>query len=157
MNPVYRSFQHITSIMNEDFQTNYNLKLRILAALIDYLFVLAFTMAYLYVFGEPNDEGGYSVNGLPAFAPILFWGIVTIGLEQWIGASFGNSILRLKPISIKGYNRDLTLGQSLRRHILSPIDMSFFGIVGIIAIKNTAKNQRLGDIWANTIVIRNND
>ena len=31
--------------------------------------------------------------------------------------------------------------------------MFFFGLVGIITIKNTDKNQRVGDLWAKTIVV----
>jgi len=38
--------------------------------------------------------------------------------------------------------------------LLDPIDMFFFGLIGIVTIKNTDKNQRLGDIWGNTIVVK---
>jgi len=143
--------------MNQELQTKPNILRRVIAAIIDYSIVIGFTFSYLYIFGEPNGEGGYVINGLPALVPVLFWAIITIGLEQWNGASFGNSIVRLTPISIKNNNQNLTFSQSLKRNLISPVDMLFFGLIGIITIKNTDKNQRLGDIWANTIVVKNDD
>ena len=41
----------------------------------------------------------------------------------------------------------------MKRHLLDPIDLLFYGIPAIITIKNTEKHQRLGDLWAKTIVI----
>jgi uncharacterized RDD family membrane protein YckC len=37
--------------------------------------------------------------------------------------------------------------------LLDPIDILFYGIPAIIAIKNSDKHQRLGDMWAKTIVV----
>jgi hypothetical protein len=80
---------------------------------------------------------------------------MTVGLEQWLGATLGNSLVGLKPISIRKLTNDsglnktaekLTFAQSLKRHSLDLIDMFFFGLIGIITIKNTDRNQRLGDI-----------
>ena len=31
-----------------------------------------------------------------------------------------------------------------------------FGLIGVITIKNTEKHQRLGDLWAKTIVVSKN-
>ena len=125
-----------------------------------------FFFIFLLTFGEPDAEGELNLNGLLALVPILFWGIMTIGLEQWFGATLGNFLARLKPISISKSNDNstfsrtdekLTFGQSLKRHLLDPIDMFFFGIAGIITIKKTDKNQRLGDIWGNTIVVKTSE
>jgi len=146
-----------------EIKTESNIGNRFTAGLIDYIFIYGFTFAYVFAFGEPNDEGSYSVSGLPALGPVIFWGIMTIGLEQWFGATLGNLFVGLKPVSINySYNKQtgitlgekLTFGQSFKRHFLDPIDMFFFGLIGYVTIKNTEKNQRLGDIWANTIVIK---
>ena len=130
---------------------------RIAAGMLDYIIILGFTFYYVYSVGELNQEGGYTVNGLPAFVPVLFWGIITIGIEQFIGATLGNLLVGLKPISILGNEKKLTFGQSFKRHLLDPIDMFFFGLVGIVTIKNTERNQRVGDIWANTIVVKKSE
>ena len=79
---------------------------------------------------------------------------MTVGLEQWFGASLGNSLAGLKPISISGFSKKLTFGQSLKRHLFDPIDMFFFGLIGIVTLRNTTQNQRVGDIWAKTTVIK---
>lgn len=149
-----------------ELHTKPNIGSRILAGFVDYLFIYIFFFIFLFIYGEPDSEGELAVSGLPALIPILFWGIMTVGLEQWFGATLGNSLVGLKPVSIRkstdnttfsGTDEKLTFGQSLKRHLLDPIDMFFFGLIGIITIKNTDKNQRLGDIWGNTIVVKTSE
>lgn len=130
-----------------------NVRNRILAGIVDYVIIYIFLIIYVYYFGEPNKEGGYGVSGLPALIPVFFWCFMTIGVEQIFGRTFGNYAVDLKPISLNETNSDLAFMQSLKRHLLDPIDMSFFGLVGILIIKNTPNKQRLGDLWANTIVV----
>ena len=151
------------NIDDEQLKTEPNITNRILAGIVDYLIIYGFLFFYVFTFGEPNPEGGYSVNGLPALVPVLFWGIMTIGLEQLFGSTLGNGLVGLKPISIRkqfdaksfgNYKEKPTFGQSLKRHLLDPVDMFFFGFVGIITIKNTSLNQRVGDLWAKTIVVK---
>jgi len=134
-------------------KTQPNIGNRILAGLIDYGIIYGFTFAMIFILGEPNDDGGYSLNGAPSLIPLIFWLIMTVGLESGLGGTVGNSIVGLKAIPISGQNRKLSIGQSFKRHLLDPIDMFFFGLVGIITIKNTERNQRVGDLWAKTIVI----
>ena len=150
---------------SNEIKTSPNIGDRIVAGIVDYIIIFGFFIFYVTTFGVENGEGEYSVNGLPAFVPVLFWGIMTVGFEQWFGATLGNLLVGLKPISIQesadnlnfSEINKLTFGQSLKRHLLDPIDMFFFGLIGIITIKNTDRNQRLGDIWANTIVIKTSD
>ncbi|WP_394335734.1 RDD family protein [Flavobacterium cyanobacteriorum] len=61
---------------------------------------------------------------------------------------------RLKPLHAENRNKP-TFFQSLKRHVLDPVDMFPFGLIAIITIKNTDKHQRLGDLWAKTIVVKN--
>ena len=146
-----------------ELQTEPNIGIRILAGFVDYLIVYVFFFIYGYALGEPDGDGGFTINGLPALGPVLFWGLMTIGLEQFFGSTLGNGLVGLKPISIKketdgqnwsNYKNKPTFGQSLKRHLLDPIDMFFFGLVGILTIKNTELNQRVGDMWAKTVVVR---
>ncbi len=137
-------------------KTEPNIGNRILAGLIDYTLIYLFTFTMVFVLGEPNEEGVYSLSGAPSLIPILFWLIMTVGLEIGLGATLGNSIAGLKAIPMSEQNRKLTFGQSLKRHLLDPVDMFFFGLPGIITIKNTDKNQRIGDLWAKTIVVKEN-
>jgi uncharacterized RDD family membrane protein YckC len=135
-------------------KTEPNIGNRILAGLIDYTLIYLFTFTMVFVLGEPNEEGVYSLTGAPSLIPILFWLIMTVGIEIGWGATLGNSIAGLRAIPLSGQNRKLTFGQSLKRHLLDPVDMFFFGLPGIITIKNTDKNQRIGDLWAKTIVVK---
>jgi uncharacterized RDD family membrane protein YckC len=102
-------------------------------------------------FGEKISIVQYKLTGFPVLIPIMFWGIMTIGTEQLFGKTLGNYAVDLKPISMN--NAKLTFVQSFKRHLLYPIDMFFFGLVGVLLINNTENNQRLGDIWAKTVVI----
>ncbi|MGL5111961.1 MAG: RDD family protein [Flavobacterium sp.] len=130
-----------------------NLTKRFLAGLIDYAIIYAFFYAFISAFGEPNEEGGYSVTGFLALVPILFWFVFLVVFETFFGATLGNSIVGLRPKSLTKNNGELSLGQSIKRHVLDPIDMFPFGLLGIMAIINTDRNQRIGDIWAKTIVV----
>ena len=135
---------------------------RIIAGLVDYAIIYGFLFIFIFAFGEPEESGEYSVSGVLTLVPILFWAIMTIGIEQLMGETLGNSLVDLKPVSIKptlnltfkGSNQKLTFGQSFKRHLLDPIDMFLFGLIGILTIKNSEKNQRLGDMWAQTIVMK---
>ena len=128
---------------------------RILAGIIDYLIIFIFFMILSYFFGEPAKDGGTKLSGLPAFSMIMFWFLITVGMEQFFGKTIGNSICGIKPISLCADNQRLSFAQSLKRHLLDMIDMSMFGLIGILLIKNTEKNQRFGDIWAKTTVVKN--
>lgn len=130
-----------------------NIRRRICAAIIDYGIIYGFILAYLFSYGTVNSEGKYTVEGLKALPIILFWFILTIGLEQAVSATIGNGIMGLKVVAEDGVNKP-TFFQSLKRHLLDFPDMLFFGLIAIVLIKSTPKKQRLGDIAAKTIVIR---
>jgi|JI7StandDraft_1071085.scaffolds.fasta_scaffold135801_2 uncharacterized RDD family membrane protein YckC len=131
-----------------------NIGRRFVAGLIDYVLLYSLIFAYLYSFGEQNNEGGgYSVTGIAAIVPFVLWFAIIVLTEVFYGATLGNSLMNLKPKSLTTNNGELTFGQSITRHLFDPIDMFPFGIIGILTIKNSSKNQRLGDIIANTTVV----
>ena len=72
-------------------------------------------------------------------------------MECIVGATIGNLIIGLKPIPIGEKERKLTFGESFKRHFLDSLD---FSPIGYLIIKNTEKNQRIGDLWAKTIVVK---
>jgi len=130
-----------------------NIGKRFVAGLIDYALLYSLIFAYLYSFGEPNNNGGFSVTGIAAILPFILWFVIIVLTEVFYGATLGNSIMNLKPKSLISSNGKLTFGQTIKRHLFDPIDMFPFGIIGILTIKNSNKNQRLGDIIANTTVV----
>ncbi|MFT5893000.1 MAG: putative RDD family membrane protein YckC [Dokdonia sp.] len=128
---------------------------RITAGFIDYTIIYLFSFFIIILLGVPVPDGSYyELNGVPALTPIAFWLLMTVGIEITVGATIGNLLLGLKAIPMNGQYRKLTFVESFKRHLLDPVDMIFFGFVGIIVIKNTEKNQRIGDLWAKTIVIK---
>ena len=104
-------------------------------------------------FGE-ETETGYELNGLSGLLSwFIPWVVFTIGFEKLFGATLGNGIVGLKPIQENFYEK-ISLSQSVKRHLADPVDMFFFGLVAILTIRNTDKKQRVGDIWAKTIVVK---
>jgi uncharacterized RDD family membrane protein YckC len=63
----------------------------------------------------------------------------------------------LEQKSLTRQNGQLTFSQSFKRHLMDPLDMFPFGLIGVITIKKTKKHQRLGDLRAKTIVINSAD
>ena len=128
-----------------------NLRKRTLASIVDYGIFLSITFAYIMYFGEPDGEGGKSVEGLFALVIPIAWFLYFVVIETINEATLGHQIFNL---SVKTINRKpISLKQSFKRHLLDPIDILMFGIPARIAIKNSDKNQRLGDMWAKTIMI----
>lgn len=146
----------VTELNPNEIKTVTNIRRRFLAAFIDYGIIYIKCFLIITTFGTPAENGNYHLEGWPALIPLLVWAFWTIGLEQYFGATLGNSIVNLKPISLINSRLRLTFSQSLKRHLLDPIDMFPFGIIAYLTIKNTENNQRLGDLWAKTTVIKNN-
>ena len=132
-----------------------NLAKRIGATLLDYAIFLIPTWMYIMYFGYDNDEGGKTVSGLMALPIPLFWFLYFVVVEASYGATFAHQALYLKVLTSKR-NR-VSFVNAFKRHLLDPIDIFFWGIPAIIAIKNSDKCQRLGDMVADTIVINTKD
>ena len=138
-------------------QTKPEIGSRIFAGIIDYSIILILTFILIATMGTANSEGEIVLDGLPMLIPVLFWFFITIGLEQLLGRTIGNYAVDLKVIPIDSGQDKISFGQSIKRHLLDVLDMSFFGVVGILCIKSSERNQRLGDMWAETVVIKQKD
>src|SRR5690606_7369257 len=79
--------------------------------------------------------------------------IYTITLESLFeGQTFGKKLLKIKVVKIDGYQA--SFGDYLMRWFFRVIDISLLnGIVALIAVATSQKNQRLGDMAAGTAVI----
>jgi len=105
--------------------------------------------------GHDNDEGGKTVNGLLALPIPTVWFIYFVVIEAINGATLGHQGLDLKVLTVD--RNEIEFTQALKRHLLDPIDIFIYGIPAIIAIKNSDRHQRLGDMWAKTIVVDKKD
>ncbi|WP_313805337.1 RDD family protein [Flavobacterium sp.] len=82
--------------------------------------------------------------------PIIFYSLLQESL--WEGQTFGKKITKIKVIKIDGYQAGF--GDYLIRWMFRLIEISIgSGIIGLIAIVVSKKNQRLGDMAAGTAVI----
>jgi uncharacterized RDD family membrane protein YckC len=125
---------------------------RSLATIIDYGLYFIFFSWLVATYGVPNDEGGYTLSNDPKGGWIfVVWIIYFPIVESFRGQTLGKLILGLRVVTKNG--NPISFGQAFKRHLVDMIDFFFFGIVAIITIKNTPDHQRVGDLWAKTIVI----
>ena len=130
------------------------------AALLDYLFYFVLIMIYGYFFGAVNQWGltdtGFSFNVNPGLvAPVVLWLIYFPFIEGMFGYTVGKGLLDLKLVCQR--KDDFAFFVALKRHLLDPVDFFLFGLVGILLVKNTRDHQRLGDMWAHSLVIKEID
>lgn len=131
------------------------LKLRSIATLIDYgIFFLLFWV-YIDAFGEDTPGGGKEVHGLLALVIPVFWFLYFVVLETVNQATPGHDMCKLKVVKPDGYR--ISLSDAFKRRICDPIDIFIWGIPALICISKTSKHQRLGDLLANTMVVKATD
>lgn len=123
---------------------------RALAAIVDV--AVTFTAGYYATiwWGEPFP-GGRGWQGIEAILSMVVFASYWVLLEWALGATFGKLLLRLRVVSLTG--EECTFAQSLKRNLLRTVDVQFFYLVGYLVAKFNPNRQRLGDLWAGTIVI----
>lgn len=127
---------------------------RFLAWGIDFLLLLAFVVLLIILLGMfsvISADIAQAAGSLLYFAFSIGYGIVTEW--RWRGQTFGKRALRLRVVDIHGLR--LTFGQIVVRNLLRFVDMLPGPyLVGGLACLFSARCQRLGDLAANTIVVR---
>ena len=106
---------------------------------------------YIQKFGEIAEDGEMAVSGVKSVPLILAWLIYFVGVEGYQGATLGHKVLNL--LVLKDTRQTIDYVDALKRHLLDPFDFFMYAIPAIVAINNTDKKQRLGDLWAKTIVV----
>lgn len=131
---------------------------RLLGQLLDTLVKVAYIIAVYFVinvfdldrFFRGMDQwsimGIFSIIGLP----IMFYSLIQESL--WEGQTIAKKLLKMKVIKIDGYQAGF--GDYLVRWLFRLIEVLIgSGVIGLIAIVTSNKNQRLGDMAAGTAVI----
>lgn len=143
---------------------------RLLAYIIDFLLIIIylFSMLYLLYGGLSLGEGSDGFVMIVLLLPTLFYTMMSELLMG--GQTVGKKILNIKVVSLDG--DEPTLGQYLLRWFLRFYEWGFImfflfwqngglgfiilimgGVVSIIVMAVSGKNQRLGDIVAGTVVV----
>ncbi len=133
---------------------------RLLAHLIDIVFFLvpAFVLAgnaYGAYFGGLT-ESGFNLNGFPALevisAVVLVFLVYLVFFEGVLGGTPGKFILALRVRSVEG--GACGLGGAVVRNLLRLVDGIAVYLVALIVALVTKKKQRVGDLAAHTVVVR---
>jgi uncharacterized RDD family membrane protein YckC len=127
---------------------------RILAYLLDVLFVFAYFMVVIALFSI------FALNEVTKFiAPYIFIFFLPAFLYDFLCESFmngqspGKKLLKIKVVRLDGTQP--TIGNYFLRWLLHFVDITFtYGSVALITILINGKGQRLGDLAAHTSVIK---
>lgn len=124
---------------------------RAAATIIDYGLFYGLLFFLISKFGVIADDGSKSLQGFVALLVPIYWVLYFPFCEYKISSTVGKLPFGLKVVSTNG-NR-LTFLKALKRRVIDPIDLFTYGIVAFLAVKFSNNHQRLGDMFANTIVI----
>lgn len=139
-----------------------SLWLRSVAAVIDAIIVGIAWYYVIEVWGQSGSASGVGASatagsgkiltGEPAIllmvATALYW-----ILPEWIlGSTPGKLVCGLQVLSMD--SGSVSLGQSIKRNLLRLLDFFPFYITGFLVVLLTPHHQRLGDLWAKTVVGR---
>jgi uncharacterized RDD family membrane protein YckC len=83
----------------------------------------------------------------------IFWGYWIVPEALWSGQTLGKRLLHLRVVDAGG--GPITVGQAIVRNLVRVVDfLPLYYAVGAIAIFASPRNQRLGDLAAGTVVVR---
>ncbi|HEX2181439.1 MAG TPA: RDD family protein [Rubrobacteraceae bacterium] len=129
---------------------------RVLATIVD-LIVLGVIFAVLTVpFGSSSVEGAAVSGSLGTLGTLLYTVIALayyVLMEGYLGQTVGKMLLGIKVVK-EGTGEVPGIGAAAIRTVLRIIDGFFFYVVAFITVLVSGKNQRLGDMAANTLVVR---
>jgi len=130
---------------------------RVVAALIDQLIMVGYLIAMIFFYIWLLD----ATDGLVFYFPVAYFVILFLPLffyhllcETFLnGQSFGKKIMKMRVVKLDGSQAGV--GSYFLRWIIAPIDIYFtYGSVGLVTMLINGKGQRLGDLAANTTVVK---
>jgi uncharacterized RDD family membrane protein YckC len=130
---------------------------RVVATIVDLLIMTGYWIAAVFVFIWLLDLSDDSTFYYPIayfvilYLPLFFYHLLC---ETFLnGQSFGKKIMKMRVVKLDGTQAGI--GSYFLRWIIAPIDIYFtYGSVGLITMLINGKGQRLGDLAANTTVVK---
>lgn len=148
----------IETTQNVDIQYNIaSIGDRVVAQIIDLLIVGGYAIAMIFILSFI----GNMFSGSPYYYPTATFIVLYLPFflydflcELFLnGQSFGKKLIKIKVVKIDGSQPGI--GSYFLRWLIKPVDVFFtYGSVGIITMLINGKGQRLGDLAANTTVIK---
>ncbi len=137
---------------------------RFIAVLVDTLIWLAVVLVlwlilYLLLpgilaFSRRSAQWAVAIHVFLLFA--INWGYFTLFEAFWNGRTPGKRVAGIRVIQSSG--RAIGLIESMARNLIRYVDqIPFFYAVGVIAVFATRQHQRLGDLAAGTLVVRDRE
>lgn len=129
---------------------------RILAYLIDSLIIIAWLIMFIFIgvglgINSRSNSAPFVVLFVIGFLPLMFYNLVSELLMN--GQTVGKKAMNIRVVMVDGSQP--TVGAYLIRWIMRLIDIQLMsGVVAIIAIASNNRGQRLGDMAANTTVVK---
>jgi uncharacterized RDD family membrane protein YckC len=137
---------------------------RFIALLVDYLIwgaglVVVVILAFLLLpaLRTFNRISAQWAEAIVIFTLFLFnWGYFTLFEAFWNGRTPGKRVAKIRVIQRSG--RSIGLVESMARNLVRYVDqLPFFYAVGVITMFVTRQHQRLGDLAAGTLVVRDRE
>ncbi len=134
---------------------------RFVALLVDYLIwtagILVIVVLYTYLLPGIGAFSKVSMQWAVALRIFIFflfnWGYFTLFEAFWNGRTPGKRVARIRVIQRSG--QAIGLFESMARNLIRYVDqIPFFYAVGVITMFATRQHQRLGDLAAGTLVVR---
>jgi uncharacterized RDD family membrane protein YckC len=120
------------------------------AVVIDALILFLVEWIIAFFSGQTNHDGsfGFHLQGLPAFLALGILFCLIPVQEGLTGKTIGKRVAGIKVV--REDFSECTAGNAIIRHLCDIVDLP---LVGLIVASTNAKNQRIGDLAARTIVI----
>ena len=127
---------------------------RILARIIDYFLLFIYILATSYILGKLNihafSGSTFFLLFLFIYLPVLCYSLLCEVFNQ--GQSAGKKLMNIRVVKADGTTPSLSA--YLLRWLLYGIDVTITGGLGVLVILLTRNSQRLGDLAAGTMVIK---
>jgi uncharacterized RDD family membrane protein YckC len=150
--------RHLRTVTPENVAIDYELAgvaSRSAAALIDILLQAVGILVLMLLRAVLEATAGFVLFGWSAALTVsiflLMFGYPVYFETVWNGQTPGKRLLRLRVVKYGGTPIDLPCASI--RGLIRLLDMAFF-LVGVFAILVTPRNQRLGDLAAGTLVVK---
>lgn len=135
-------------------QTPASIGERFLSLFIDYTFLFVYLISISYVLSQLNINASSGISYLFLFLflylPIIFYSLLCEVFNH--GQSLGKRLLNIRVVKADGSTPSLS--SYLLRWLLFLIDVPLTGGLGLLVILLTKNSQRLGDLAAGTMVIK---
>ncbi len=137
---------------------------RFIALLVDYLIwgagllvlalLAAIVLPAMHAFSRISEQ--WTIALATFFVFLVNWGYFTLFEAFWNGRTPGKRVARIRVIQRSG--RAIGLFESMARNLVRYVDqIPFFYAVGVITMFVTRQHQRLGDLAAGTLVVRDRE